>query len=281
MTRSVYVVVVASCGVIAPLLAFAAFKGPSSAPPYTNTQGLVWNIPAENPNDKQSSTEFNISGSARIGGDFFMADSKALRIDSQSYDENTTLNVGNWNSIGTFLLNVIGDIKTDSSDGATGRVYAKEYCYQDPNGNPINCIGSWPAPNEPAPETFVDVTGDTMTGQLHVAIPDGTAIFAESFGSGGYGIQAISSSIGVFGSGSSGGIYGVDSSTLKYGYVGYGNYSFYGNGDLYVPNNTRSSCVTVNVASGSGSFQCSGGKFMSGIRKNASNVVDGLICCDL
>ena len=68
---------------------------------------------------------------------------------------------------------------------------------------------------------------------------------------------------------------------MKYGYVGYGSYSFFGNGDLSVPNNDRSSCVTVGVASGAGTFQCTGAKFMSGVRKNSSNVVDGIVCCDL
>ena len=90
---------------------------------------------------------------------------------------------------------------------------------------------------------------------------------AASIAAGGYGVQAVGSRIGIFGSGSDAGLYGIDSSTVKYGYVGYGSYSFFGNGDLSVPNNDRSSCVTVGVASGAGTFQCTGAKFMSGVRK--------------
>lgn len=229
MNRSVSVVAFVCGGIVFPFFAFAAFVGPSSAPPYLNTKGLVWDIPAA---------------------------------------------------------------------------------------------------STPTPETFVDVTGDIMTGQLHLAIPSGNAIFAEALGSGsiaikaigesygawfqgntygveahgntaglyavddndgsaasiaagGYGVQAVGSRIGIFGSGSDAGLYGIDSSTVKYGYVGYGSYSFFGNGDLSVPNNDRSSCVTVGVASGAGTFQCTGAKFMSGVRKNSSNVVDGIVCCDL
>jgi hypothetical protein len=329
MTRLVSVVAFVCGGIIFPMFVFAAFVGPSSSPPSSNVKGLIWNISAADQSDKQSGAEYNISGSARIGGDFFMTDSKALRIDSQSFDENTTLNVGNWNSIGTFLLNVIGDIKIDSSDGAAGRVSAKEYCYQDPtSGDPTSCISSWPEAAAPAPDTFVDVIGDTMTGQLHLAVPVGNAIFAEalesgsiaiqaigasygawfqgnvygveahgntaglyavddndgsaaSIAAGGYGVQAIGSRVGVYGSGPDAGLYGIDSSTAKYGYVGYGSYSFYGNGDLSVPSNARTACVTVNVATGAGTFQCTGAKFMSGVRKNASNIVDGIVCCDL
>ena len=77
MIRSVSVVAFVCGGIVFPFFAFAAFVGPSSAPPYLNTKGLVWDIPAA---------------------------------------------------------------------------------------------------STPTPETFVDVTGDIMTGQLHLAIPSGNAI---------------------------------------------------------------------------------------------------------
>jgi hypothetical protein len=393
----------------------AAFNGPTQPPPLGNVPGVIWNIPAANPNNNQAATEYNVAGASRIGGDFYMSDSKALRIDTVGP---ATLNVGNWDNglTSQFLMNVIGDIRTDNSDGAIGRVSAYEYCYQDSNGNPKDCITSWPSG---ATDVYVNVTGDIMSGALEINVPsafalktqamtpggngiisqgansggsfegnsygvyaqtkipgsgtavygfngligsefigtnfgvvasgtdirstggkfvgdwygvDGTGVLAgvigkatnEGSGSGVYGyngknggifkgttfgVEAIGETaglyahdfdsdsygyvgynqygalnngiIGTYSMGSLYGVGGIDTDTNIMGLVGYNNYSFYGNGDVEVPNNVPSSCTTQAVAAGAGTFQCSNGKFVTGVRKNASNVVDGLVCCEL
>ncbi|MBI4139022.1 hypothetical protein HY479_02620 [Candidatus Uhrbacteria bacterium] len=412
--------VAAICGgLFLPMVAFAAFVGPSQSPPMGNVPGVVWNIPASDATKKQTGTEYNVAGAARIGDDLFMSNSKALRVDAVG---KTSLNLGNWDPglLSQFKLNVIGDIKTDNSDGAVGRVSAYEFCYQDVAGNPTNCITDWPSGGGPVSDIWVDTAGDVMTGLLNIAVPGGYALLAQSQNPGGiaiqaqgnniggyfqaenypvyaktatpgsgtavyglngqtgavfsgtdlgvkgtgtasrsvggsfsgdgdgvigignisgvtggtkvagvgagvygyagqygghftgfnygilahaptgainayddnndttaylasgvYGLQAYGELIGVYGSGPLYGVYGIDNSTSKYGILGYGNYSFYGNSDIEAPNNVPSSCATTAVASGAGTFQCPSGKFMSGVRKNASNVVDGIVCCEL
>ncbi|MBU0540698.1 hypothetical protein KKF59_02430 [Patescibacteria group bacterium] len=140
----------------------AAFIGPSQPPPLGNVPGVIWNIPAANPNSKQSATEYNVAGSARIGGDYYMGDGKALRVDFQG-NQDTSLNIGNWGPK-SFTLNVIGDIKTDNTDGADGRVSAYEFCYLDALGNPKDCLTTWPSGGGGGP--YVQLSGDTMTGVL-------------------------------------------------------------------------------------------------------------------
>ncbi|MEO5927421.1 MAG: hypothetical protein ABIO72_01840 [Patescibacteria group bacterium] len=120
--------------VATPVTVFAAFAGPSQSPPQGNVSGVVWNRTAADENNSQSGAEYNVAGSGRVGGDFFLGDSKALRIDSTG---DTWLNIGNWKN-GKFTLNVVGNIQTDTSDGAEGSITADKYCIG------ASCISSWP-----------------------------------------------------------------------------------------------------------------------------------------
>lgn len=117
-----------------PVSALAAFAGPSQAPPQGNVPGVVWNRSAANENLSQSGAEYNVAGSGRIGGDFYLSDSKALRVDSSG---DSWLNFGNWGA-GRFTLNIIGDIVTDGSDGSEGSISANKFCIG------ASCITSWP-----------------------------------------------------------------------------------------------------------------------------------------
>ena len=141
--------------VATPTVSFAAFAGPSQVPPQANVPGVVWNRSAANENLSQPGAEYNVAGSGRIGGDFYLSDSKALRVDSQG---DTWLNFGNWNT-GKFTLNVIGDIQTDKSDGAEGSITAPKFCIG------TSCITSWPGGGGGGAGTITGVSAGTgITG---------------------------------------------------------------------------------------------------------------------
>lgn len=139
-----------------PVRAFGAFVGPTQAPPDGNVPGVIWNKPAADINQAQAGADYNISGSGRLGGDVYLGNAKALRIDAQG---STSLNIGNWGN-GTFVLNVIGDIQTDASDGAEGKMTAQKFCLG------ASCITAWPNGGGGGSSDYVLKSGDVMSGFL-------------------------------------------------------------------------------------------------------------------
>ncbi len=139
-----------------PVQTFGAFVGPTQAPPDGNVPGVIWNKQAADANQAQVGADYNISGSGRLGGDVYLGNAKALRIDAQG---NTSLNIGNWGN-GTFLLNVVGDIQTDASDGAEGKMTAQKFCLG------ASCITSWPNGGGGGSSDYVLKSGDVMSGFL-------------------------------------------------------------------------------------------------------------------
>ncbi len=189
LPRYSFYIVLLGFGFVFPMATWAAFVPPSQSPPSGNVPGVIWNMPASNQSG-QAGTEFNISGGGRLGGDLYFSDSKAIRIDAVG---DTWFNMGNW-STGKFTLNVIGDIQTDSSDGAlgnvtlapSGKVTASQFCIGS------NCISTWPSGGSASPgaggspgggssfdgNSYVLKNGDTMTGALILnANPDPSTPF--------------------------------------------------------------------------------------------------------
>lgn len=135
--------IVGAITLITPIASFAAFMGPSQTPPQGNVPGVVWNRSTTGgAANQQSSTDFNISGNGRLGGDFVLSNNKALRIDSAG---SATFNIGNWGN-GQQPLSIItyGDFKVTPYDpfnpgiGNEGKITASKYCIAN------DCITSWP-----------------------------------------------------------------------------------------------------------------------------------------
>jgi hypothetical protein len=81
------------------------------------------------------------------------------------------------------------------------------------------------------------------------------------------------------------GVYAAVPSVSDYGVYSTGRVQSFGdlgtNADLVADGNTPSACATETVSAGKLTYQCSSGKFMAGIRKNAEDMVDGIVCCEL
>jgi len=101
-------------------------------------------------------------------GDFYMANGKALRVDGAGV---TSLSIGNWGAGGTGV-NVfqtgntfLTGLSTIASDNAVaaGTIESSSICF----GNAVNCRTSWPSTTDFNP-SYVNVTGDTMTGDLNL-----------------------------------------------------------------------------------------------------------------
>ncbi len=111
----------------------------------------------------------NVSGDIKsTGGDAYLSSGKAVRIDGPGV---TQLNVGNWGSGAAGLsMNVFGSVFTNgnglstfASDVAVGPgvIETSQLCL----GNGTNCRTAWPSTADFDP-SYVNVTGDTMTGPL-------------------------------------------------------------------------------------------------------------------
>lgn len=177
MNRNLYVAVFVLVGgffVFSTRSVLAQFVGPTAAPPLENVPGVIWNRPAFDPTLAQPNTEFNIGGDGRVGEDLYLTHAKALRIDAFG---DSWLNVGNWQN-GKFTLNVIGDIRTDISDGAEGKISAPKFCL----GN--SCITAWPGSGSGGSSIDSVVAGTGLTGGGSSGAV--TVSFDESFGNGKY-----------------------------------------------------------------------------------------------
>lgn len=264
-----------------PLSALASFAGPTQSPPGGNVPGVVWNRSAVGgAAGEQSGADFNISGSGRLGGDFILGDAKALRIDKAGP---ATFNIGNWGSgMQPLSVNIYGDLVTNPTGvglgQSEGKITAPKFCLG------TDCITSWSAggsgsgdvtdvvagagilvstPSGPSPSVafdasygdnrYVNITGDTMTGQLTVNAAGGAAVVGNGPTGGAfdgtvsgvnarglnYGITAYTALIGTgtavqgfngdVGGDFSGATYGVKTNGGIYGYYSDGNpsYGFY------------------------------------------------------
>jgi len=101
-------------------------------------------------------------------GDFYMANGKAIRVDGAG---TTSLSIGNWGG-GGVSVNIFhsgniftGGISTIASDSAVAAntIETGNLCF----GNGVNCRTSWPSTTDFNP-SYVNVTGDTMTGDLNL-----------------------------------------------------------------------------------------------------------------
>jgi len=114
-------------GILAVNQLIIAWTGPTAAPPGDNTPGVIWNIGVSDPSQ---AAEFNISGSGKIGGDFWLSDGAAIRATAPG---RTRIWFGNWyDPAAEFTMSVSDDIE------ALGFTSATEFCLNS------DCITSWP-----------------------------------------------------------------------------------------------------------------------------------------
>lgn len=169
-------------------------------------------------------------------------------------------------------------------------------------------------------DRFVNLSGDNMTGSLIIdgfmdtksgirlynnpAIETGVYVpFASMYGFYGFGNEAggrfqntLTNSGGSVGQKFYGGVFNGPSGGVGVGAEAFSanDYAFYAmigksrfNGDLELQtdiianNNTPSACETADVGLGAGTVSCPLGKFLTGIRRNADDKIDGLVCCEL
>ena len=105
-----------------------AWTGPTAAPPGDNTPGVIWNQSVGGA--AQTSAEFNIDGSGRIGSDLYFDDGAAIRATAAG---RTRIWFGNWfDPSAEFTLSVSDDIE------ALGFVSSTLMCLNS------DCIGAWP-----------------------------------------------------------------------------------------------------------------------------------------
>ncbi|MFA5935250.1 MAG: hypothetical protein WC787_00115 [Patescibacteria group bacterium] len=136
--RSSHLVAMATVFAV-PIATFAAFAGPSQAPPDGNVPGVVWNRTTAGGATNQQTADFNLGGSGRLAGDIILTNTKALRVDNSG---SATFNVGNWGAGQQPLTMMVwGDIQTNSFGvgvGLEGKITAPKFCIA------ADCITAWP-----------------------------------------------------------------------------------------------------------------------------------------
>ncbi|NIR66641.1 MAG: hypothetical protein GWO10_23420, partial [candidate division Zixibacteria bacterium] len=97
-------------GILAVNQLIIAWTGPTASPPGDNTPGVIWN---QGVAGVAQTAEYNITGNARIGNDFYMVNGKAIRADAAG---DTAIWFGNWGAGATgFKLGSTDEIEAITS----------------------------------------------------------------------------------------------------------------------------------------------------------------------
>jgi len=120
--------VVALAGILGVNQLILAWSGPTAAPPGNNTPGVIYNQSVSGAS--QTSAEFNIDGSGRIGSDLYLSSGAAIRATAAG---RTRIWFGNWfDPSAEFTLSVSDDVE------ALGFVSSTQMCLNS------DCISAWP-----------------------------------------------------------------------------------------------------------------------------------------
>lgn len=170
--RAFGILLAAVIGIGSAGFSYAAWVGAPSNPPSSNTLGPVWlqpgaptsqvgnfRISGEGTSDRFIGT--NTGDAIRSAGDIWMTNnSKAIKLQQAG---NGTINMGNWDPSATgFSLGVYGNIDVAGFGGSNGTLAVTQICLKNDT-----CRTTWPTASAVS-DIWVDVTGDTMTGDLIV-----------------------------------------------------------------------------------------------------------------